>query len=158
MGGSASRHRHTEARTTTAIGESGHRSACSLRRWSPVKLTPRPARSRIVLDHQPRGDALHPYLAFFSAVALVGEGDPIVLRRDPRLEVAAMKITRGRKGHSAFDVQLTSALTTSRRKSRGATRGSGPRAVGMIAFCRLHNHLANGAKSLYGCLGRILND
>src|SRR5258707_1104866 len=86
----------------------GNRSSVCLARAAiePGEAHPRPAAAGIVHDHQPRADALHPHLAAFSVVAaVVGEGDRIVLRRDLRLEVAVMKIARGRKRHSAFNLQ-----------------------------------------------------
>jgi hypothetical protein len=72
----------------------------------PGEAHPGAAAAGIVRDHQPRVDALHPHLTPVAvAAAVVGKGDRIIVRRDPRLEAAVMKIARGRKHRFAFDLQ-----------------------------------------------------
>src|SRR6185437_16890041 len=70
-----------------------------------------PAATAVVLDQQPRADALHPHLASASVVAaVVFKGHRVSLWGDMRLEGAVVEIARGGKEYAGVNVQLAPLL------------------------------------------------
>jgi hypothetical protein len=103
--------RQSTAETTAAIAGSDSSGCLALTTIEPREGHPGAAAPAVVLDQEPRADALHPHLAFASVIAaVVLDGDRVALWRDMCLEGAIMEIARRGNQYSRIDVQPSAVL------------------------------------------------